>query len=300
MLIKVTLFVAIYTVVLTILTENFDPYYIAMVEKNTCFFLLPVWDFLPSLVIFASLRIFLAWKIRQTSSLNGDSSKDYFGISNELKYYNVIIVLLMIAYSSYTYHFLVEESDSELSKAGQILTANCFASVLFTVLLPVLKVCFAKHKHRRNKRIFRRIAVSSGRRSTIDFEVRSIWCDSTLTKRFREHAQRSLCAENVDFCIEVTAYKNLASCLNESTREEVVKENLHKLFVKISKEFVCDNSPSEVNISSSQKSHILQKMDPESFHALDATLLRSIFDEAQAEIEKVLQDNLSSSFPFTV
>jgi len=296
LLAKVSFSVLIYTIILTFLTQNFDSYYISMVEKDTCFFVLPVWDYIPSLIVYVSLRIFLAAKVRQTSSVKGDASKDYFGIYKEVKITNVVFAVLIIAYFGYTYHFVVGGAvpHSELSNASKILTANYFGSVIMTLLLPVLKVLFSRKK----KRKIRRVNVTSQRSlsSSQEFDVKRIWYDAKLTNQFREHAQRSLCAENVDFCTEVLGYKIKAENLTEIGCPIHTKEKLHQIFVKINEEFVCDNSPSEINISCAQKSHILQYMHPEYFLALDTSSVGSIFDEAQAEIEKVLQSNLGSSF----
>jgi len=296
LLVKVVLSVVIYTFILTFLVKKFDSYYIAMAKSNTCYFLIPFWDFIPNLVVYASLRVFLTSKLQQTSSLKGNAAKDYFGISSELTATNVVVFLLLIAYFAYTYHFVDGEIDSELSKAGSILTAAYFASVIFTLTLPVLKVLRTK-THRRKKQKFRSIIVNPSFRSSREFDIRSIWCDAALTRQFREHAQRSLCAENVDFCVEVNAYKNVAASLNEiECPMQQTKEKLYKIFLKIIEEFLCHTSPSEINISFNQKSHILQFKHPECFFALESSLIGCIFDEAQAEIEKVLQDNLGSSF----
>ena len=103
-------------------------------------------------------------------------------------------------------------------------------------------------------------------RETKDCKITLILQSDVSAKLFREHAQKSLCAENVDFCLELLAFKNRVN--NWIGGPPTRSVELHTNLISIIDEFIADDSPSEVNISSNQKKTILKLRDFENFSIL--------------------------------
>ena len=93
--------------------------------------------------------------------------------------------------------------------------------------------------------------------------------------------------------MEVLLFKNSFLSKMESLNMDV-KVSMHQHFVRIVVEFIVGGATSEVNISFRQKQNILEARSFEVFSALDKTKILSIFDEAEKEIEKVLEPVLFS------
>jgi len=294
-LLKVAFCIFIYTICLTFLTSTFDQMYLKMARKEQCFFLLPIWDYAPTSIVYFIVRGILAAKVRRVEGRQKDKSGDYFGISGELKVGSIVFFCLFVAYFGYTFNFFRGWSKSEHTSAGFLAAWIPFSSVIFTVVLPVLKVFAARKNQQRNKTV----KSKKNSRYANFLPVRAILADVQMTEKLRKHARRSLCGETVDFCVEVNAFKEKSEVFKFKEKQPFSDENkkvLHRLFLNILEEFVSDGSPSEVNISYEQKTRILQFKDFEEFCLLDTIEISSLFDEAQAEVEKLVQDNLMDSF----
>jgi len=110
---------------------------------------------------------------------------------------------------------------------------------------------------------------------------------------FKTHAKKNFCGESVDFCREVSQYKQVHV-------ENSDKTHLYQKFLTIIEEFVVNNAPCEVNISSSQKAHILQYKNESVFECAEVAAIINVFDNARVEVAKMLADNLLSSFVLAI
>jgi len=294
---KVFLAVLMCSAIETFLTENFDPYYLRMAKNKSCYFLVPVWDYSPNVCIYLASRFFLASKVRATATIQRNED-DYFGISRELKFVSLVSSFLIIVYEIYIYICFVSHGKLAYTSACFILFTSYFLAVAFAVVVPVCKIIQSKTKQQRNRgqNLKLEVAVSPHRsRRRRSSQVSSILSDETLVRQFHEHAQKHLCAENVDFCVEVNAFKKEGEDFVECGCSKR-NEKLHQMYERIVAEFVCNDSPSEVNLSSIQKNKILSYRQLEHFSALESSLMFSIFDGAKAEIEKLLEDNICQTF----
>ena len=93
--------------------------------------------------------------------------------------------------------------------------------------------------------------------------------------------------------MEVLLFKNSFLSKMESLNMDA-KVSMHQHFVRITDEFIVEGATSEINISFRQKQNILEFRSFEVFSTLDKTKILSIFDEAEKEIEKVLEPVLFS------
>jgi len=108
----------------------------------------------------------------------------------------------------------------------------------------------------------------------------------------RMKAELKFCVENVDFCQQAILYKQKAEgILSEGTLYANLT-TMHSSFIQIAREFICNGSPNEVNISAKLKADILKMQDLRVYSALHPLKMVTMFDEAVAEVERVLRDNI--------
>jgi len=109
----------------------------------------------------------------------------------------------------------------------------------------------------------------------------------------REKAKEAFCEESVDFIVQVKLYRAVAEKgVQECSPDSNALRFLHTAFYQIVKMFVAYRAPCEVNLSSCNKTNILQFADFDRFAALDPSERMTVFDEAVCEIEGILRNNL--------
>jgi len=237
-----------------------------------CFFIIPLWTSVPQVLAIVAVRVCSILRIKNKKILDVLFLKvnDRFGIAFEVKC-DILLKLPILL----TYLILARLS---FQNAKVALMTVISLDGIFTVVLPVLRVISEKKKF-------------ASKCDNINC-IRQIISHSGHCEMFREHAKKSLCEENVDFCVQIMMFKAAVW----ASAEDVPSGALLKQALGIVNEYISTNSPSEVNISSHVKSEILLKVDSELFRSLKGDTMLGIFDKAEIEILKLLSDNLLHTF----
>jgi len=296
-LITIAILSVVCTAFSTLGVQFFSQEYLYLNHKHQCFFLTPWWELLPLAVPVFLTRNFLALRKKHLQN-NGP---DYFGVFFEMKAFQIVAVPLLPLYLIYTHLFIRSNNPSPVSPS-YILILFPIAASLVVISAPCFKAIFRRKSKKKSKKCIpkaiNQVMVSPQPRSSKSNSTTSSPISKILDKKcdaeaFRRHAQRSFCTESVDFCMEVLLFKNSFLSKMESLNMDV-KVSMHQHFVRITDEFIVGGATSEVNISFRQKQNILEARSFEVFSALDKTKILSIFDEAEKEIEKVLEPVLFS------
>jgi len=269
-------------------TQCFDKQYLIMLHRRQCYFVMPLEAFIPQYVPETVFSVFLAWKLTKTDVYQEGLLRDAYGISDEILGVNISLLLFFAAFYTYAPLCLLGKIDEKFPTAFLILWFSWSVS-MFLVVLPVLKVLRGRKKQQESV-----ILVREASPKTFDQEgvgnISIILQNKVQAPLFRKHALKALCAENVDFCIEVLGFQESVLSVPTSVQE------LYEAFLSITREFVDDGSPSEVNLSWCQKAAILKYVGLDSFTCLDQAQRSSIFEQALLEIMKLLSQNLLASF----
>jgi len=292
-----------YIFVITVLIYYFDlAYFHAIIE---CKPLLPWFDSVFFVVPLALVEAVFLWKISKTFK----SVTDYYGISGEVKIQQYLTFPTFIVYLTYA------EYENPKVCAEYILVLILLVNSCTTLFCPATKLFFSKKLSRKNNcslpNLREKFNMSTQQTSlarirghranwkvmNVKPTLSGILRDESSKDLFRKHAQKALCAENVDFCLEVIQYKLVLEKLLESpTFTTQTFQNIHKTVLSIINEFVLSKSPSEVNISSQQREEILRYCSFEQFAALAPVQALAIFDKAYEEVKGLLHSNIYLSF----
>jgi len=309
--------------VTNILFENFDTAYLHT-KKEVCSILLPWLSFVPFFAVVLVVRVIGDYQIRNVAVQ--EKVKDTFGISSELSANNITAPILLISY-------LILAQFSMLGKVRKNFFADClfilfvFTNSLIVLVAPATRVVIARFRmYRRQRKIVcysedapstrnkpsilsRRLmndlvqranAVSSmGEKNAVQKttgQVSEILKNEETAKQFRRYAQKFVCAENVDFLLEVQDYKKLCASMTstfEATNYD--KQELFSRALSIIFEFVSNESSSQVKFSREAQDKLLL-IDANGYSAFIRSDVYSIFDSAQNEIEQSLQEGVLPLF----
>ncbi|CAM9819244.1 unnamed protein product, partial [Choristocarpus tenellus] len=111
--------------------------------------------------------------------------------------------------------------------------------------------------------------------------------DDYLDPAFEKHVQDFLCSESYDFLKEATAYRK---------RRGMIIDDQYNEFRVIVKRFVLAGSELEVNIETAMRNKILKWNDLALFSTLDEDQRCGVLFYAEAEVRKMLEQNLLGSF----
>jgi len=299
-----------FTIFSTLMIQYLSKEYNKIALEETCFFLMPWWEFLPQIIPIFVGRICLVMRSK-------DKFVDNYGIFIELRAYQIVAIIVFVLYIICTKNFVnslgIPFSSSYILVVVPI--TNCFVTITvpcIKVLLEKKAICSKKvfGKDSRQRRKFSNRCVITVKRSIVgtfrspsmhsqsqkffeekESQISRILKEPKQAEAFREHAKRYFCTESVDFCAEVLWYKH-------STETEFltssVKTQIDEYFLSILTEFIIPGAPSEVNISHSQKQHLLQYKTFDQFSTLSQFEMRAIYKEAEQEVEKVLKPILCS------
>jgi len=234
--------------------------------------------------------------------------EDDFGIYQEVNLlkYCELCVLVYVVYSQLCQNGMIQQKVPAIL----LLLTSIFVVIVVVITVPVLRVLFDKitqvlHSHQMSTRprVNAVIVVPVGKfqnscSSCTSLELNTIshiLADDVCAKKFREHALRHWCAENVDFCLEVAQYRRVCDLDNIVASTDLHVQNCFARFMAIVEEFVKDGAPCEVNLSGQQKATILQVKNFKYYQELGAARL-GLFDEAEKEIAHLLKENLLGSF----
>jgi len=125
--------------------------------------------------------------------------------------------------------------------------------------------------------------------------IHEMLLDPTDAENLREKAAATYCTENVDFCLGVIAYrKHIEGVLKQGSMYENW-EGIHCSFSHIINTYIVEGSSQEVNLSSQQKKCILKYQNSQELSTLHPMKMATVFDDALAEIEHLLAENLHVS-----
>jgi len=300
-LIKVLFFVLIYTIAVVFLVKLFGD------VGQKCYFELPYVAAIPFAANTLVVRLFMIAQTKKYGTLSGDSLVDYLGVSKELQYINLTSLVTPV-YLTYAHYCVVTNMD-KFFPADYLFGCALVADASGSVIIPAIKVLCGFKKQKKctpSQPIL--ICVKSAPNyideASIQMTVSDILRNKVLSELLRKHAQKYLCAENVDFCLEIIEYKDRFVCKcnvdlesnQHSAQDDNYKALAYRHYRSIIEEFVVENSPSEVNISSTEKASILQFTDVDAFSSLSDVQCAAIFDKASREIEKLIRQNLLGSF----
>jgi len=287
------------------LVDKFDQS-LRMQTDCDCFFLLPWVAHTPFFVLCVAVNVCTAILTKKSST--EESTSDSFGIHSERTTENFTMGPLLALQIVFAQLCLMEKIIKYRSISNFLYILPPFNHAMINVVTPAVQVLIGIHQ--KNKWQYQSIydVKRHGKRNiltvvkvgcTVDMSrtpternigglILEILENADKVVQFKKHAREHFCAESVDFCIEVFQYKTF--------QMEIDKTRLYKKFLSILEEFVVNNAPSEVNISSSQKSHIIQYKNESLFNCSDETTVLNIFDTAQLEVAKMLGENLLVSF----
>jgi len=257
-----------------------------IVLQENCIFFMPWWEFLPQIAVVASARVILtAIKKKIVTDVTNEEMM-MFGVDFELNVSAVAGGGLLMVYLVYASLFSsqVNSEHKQKLRPEYVLVMFPAFNCLITLLVPCAKFLFQR---KRRSKIY--ISLESGKPK----QVRDILNNMKRAQEFREFAEEALCAESVDFCLEVLLYKKNASESQEGSSEI---SNLHSIFISIVKKFIVDYAPAEVAISSTCKRQILNFVEFSTFYSLCREQKCSIFDEAEKEVQFLLRANILDSF----
>jgi len=304
-LLSINVALLIYTIIVTAMSEELDKGYLKIVNEKKCYFLLPWKDYIPLAVPFVFSRIFCSAKVKSSATRDKKATKDYYGIAVESKFANALGFPIAILYFIYAQYCLVGKLDGNFPPSYVLIALPACSSLAATVV-PAFKVLMSVKKGGKRQKARGIFRVASNKSKIVKKHtflladpkrlLQEILHDDKRLLKFRRHAQKALCAENVDFCLEIQIFKSKADRLSRHGVDTTLIKTLHENFLAITKEFILDGSPCEVNLSHTQKKHILQYIDFQNFSLLTLPTIHSVFDEAKVEIEKILQENLLDKF----
>jgi len=274
---------------------------------NECYFLFPLSCAIPFAAALIVARSLMAYEISKYANKNRDTSPDHLGVSNELFWSSLLSTMIGLVYFPYVTHCSWSESNNRYIVADSLFVMMPFANGLLAVIVPTIRTLISVKLRavEKNQNIVVRprslkVLCSSKTRSKYSCpkSVHEILQDNQQASMFRNFAQKMLCAESVDFCLEVIEYQNSISKTQEKgfLSDHFDTEALYQRYYAILEEFVLNNSPCEVNISGTQKASLLKYKTLEAFKMLSPDELAVLFDPAVDEIEKLLHDNLLSLF----
>jgi len=286
-----------YTIFHTAFTQAF---YIKTLHTRDikCHFLLPWWNYL---CVFSSnlLLAFLWYSKIETKPI--EKINDNFGIYREVKLlkHSAFFILLYVICSQLCESGILQEK----MPLALLLMLNIFVVAILAVTSPALMVLLGKlakllrircqtHCKVTSIKVIPVVEFPDGCIAKMELNtVSQILADDNCAKQFRAHSQRHWCAENVDFCLEVSRYKSL--CDPENMITSIYE--CYTCFTAIVEEFVKDGAPCEVNLSGRQKAAILKVKNLQTYQDFGHARTK-IFDEAQQEIQRLLKENLLCSF----
>jgi len=297
---------SLFTIFSTLMIQHLSKEYFKMALEETCFFLMPWWEFLPQIVPIFVGRIFLVMRSKERFV-------DNYGIFLELRAFQIAAITVFSLYIICTKNLVHNPFPSSYILVVVPIT-GCFVNVTvpcIKVLLEKKAICMKKvGKDGRQGRKFGKYCVITVKRSIVrssrapvirsqsrkhfeekESQISIILNEPNQAEAFREHAKRYFCTESVDFCAEVLWYKHSTEieCLTRS-----VQTQIYEYFLGILNEFIMPGATSEVNISHSQKQHLLQYKNFDQFSTLSRLEIRAVFNEAEQEVEKVLKPILCS------
>jgi len=278
-------FATTFGVFTTVLVQMFS----AALVQEKCRLLMPWWEFMPQIAVSLILRVILG-TIRHRRSLKelGSNTRcDFCGIDFELNAATVVGGGFLILYLVYANFFSSKTFDhpepGKLFPPEYVLAMVPAVSCLMTLSVPCVKfLCATK----RSPKVYMSLDSSPQR-------IVEILGNSKRARAFREIAKEAMCAESVDFCLEVLLYKNNAKVEEDINSDTVC---LHRNFMSIVSEFIIDKAPQEVNISSECKKEIMQYRDYSQFCSLGHAKQHAVFDEAEKELHFLLRANVLDSF----
>jgi len=291
-----------YTIFHTAFTQEF--YLKTLDTRDTkCNFLLPWWNYL---CVFSSiLPLRFLWYLKIEKKKKTQMINDSFGIYKEVELlkYCEICVLVYVVYSQLC------ENERLVQKFPPILLLllGLFLVTVVVVTLPSMRVLFVKIgkvlciSHQPRRTILTRVIPAQRERCSVSItnleinRVLKVLEDEIASKKFREHALKHWCAENVDFWLEVSQYKRMCDPENIIDSADLNFQKCYTRFEAIVEEFVRDGAPCEINLSGHQKAAILEVRNLQIYQEL-GTSRSAIFDEAQNEIVNLLKENLLGSF----
>jgi len=326
-LLKIYCGIIFYTVFVTAIVEGFHPSYHQMENEHKCVFLMPLSGYAPVSLPLLTFHAYILWVFKR-DKIHAPTHTAFFTclfalVFNEINFSSTFAVALLIFYFVYTEIWLCKENgEIDYFPASYVFLCVMFANAFLHVIGPTAKMICTRNRMSSRNRV--RIQVASSpisrprhslsqsifldrttrRKREISYladkpknEVALILSDVNISKHFRTHAQKCLCAENVDFCFAVLAYQKEveAKIFVDGCTPTHVK-SMHQKMLLIIDEFVSHDSALEVNISSTQKEKLLKLTNFEYFSTLGKYEMLEIFDESKVEVEKVLYDNIFVSF----
>jgi len=290
--------IGIYNIILITVFSSFDD---RQKNEKECPFLIPWSMHIPFILIVFCCRVLTNQLTKRTAV--EEKVSDYLGISIESTAMTVFMTCLLVLYMRLAW-MCTEGTETRYC----FLSDYCFIFIwlghsLIGMGVPVLRVFIsrlkvAKIKTAKNQRIYvSPLGKQQSLRAQTTFTIFDILNDHQNASKFRNHAKKMLCAENVDFLIEVLKYKKDVESLfivQHVTRVQI--QTIHEELIAVINEFVIDEAPSEVNLSCDQKKEVVQFKDFDLFARLSQTGMYHILDQAQKEIEKLLCVNILCSF----
>jgi len=217
-----------------------------VVSSENCYFLLPLQVYLPQFGPLVACRFFMAWKIRKGSTESG-MVKDYFGIYKEIFAANVNAVIVIPTYLAYAQSCLSGYIKEAFPAEFILMIFPCLGALIFLVI-PSTKIMFSKCdaacpiRHRTvplqaystddwdsklDQNEILDLAMTSMDQSMLPSKriLADILHDQHESKLFRDHAQKALCAENVDFYLEIVSFNTMAQTFGKSCSASNIATN---------------------------------------------------------------------------
>jgi len=272
--------------------------------RNECYFLLPLTCSVPFAAILVIVRSFVAYEISKYATKNRDKSPDHLGVSKELLLSSLLSTLIASIYFPYALYCSLPHTPNHFRTADSLFVMMPFANGLVSVIVPAIRTLTSVKLHSGPGDVIRRIFICQrtpkvlcspiSTKYSCGNGVHKILHDTQQASLFRKFAQKMLCAESVDFCLEVIEFKKV---ILEAQENGLVSDlALFGQYSSILEEFVLNDSPCEVNISGTLKARLLKHKTLEAFRTLCLDEIAVIFDQAVEEIEKLLNDNLLNLF----
>jgi len=299
----------LYNAIMLVIFEHFK--HSQSQRDGNCYFLLPWQIHLPFFILVVGTRVFMNRLTKQNAI--EEKIIDDLGVCIESAAVDVGEVTLV------TLHMAFAQSCSAHKIARGCFLSDysymlCFCShALIGLAAPVFKV-FNGDKISRISLKYRRPRkfkiVCTDRKSSKHlqlskrgFSLADVLKDEKDAKELRALARRKLCAENVDFLMEVEKYETIGEKINNQPQDILACTDnplviqLHTKYLDIVNEFVVNNAPSEVNLSSSQKADLVKFKDSRIFCSqLSKEEMLHVFKNSKAEIGKLIKENILPSF----
>jgi len=300
----------------------------AVRNAEKCYFLMPLQVNVPQFGALVVSRFLMAWKIRNGCD-DSSAVMDYYGIYKEMIAANISALTVIPAYLAYAHACMSGKVRETFPAEFVLIIFPCMGGLIF-LIVPGINFIFVKYQHsccKRQKTVPVHAQIFSpdhedledwdsqiNENEMLDLQLSSsldqsflprkrivsyILHDKYESKHFRKHAQKSLCAENVDFYLEILSINKMGQTFGMRPAEPPTAHQtslLHEKFCSMCNEFVADGAPSEVNLSCEHKRAILLYNCEKTFLSLDLNEILMIFEETKSELEKIMATNLLRTY----